>query len=90
MNLPESNYQSFNKREFNENLHNMNWKEILSLDESYTNISMNNLHQHINSLLGEFAPLKLSKTEYKLKSKLWKNREILSKKGINYCQKSTN
>ena len=34
---------------------------------------MNNLHQHINFLLDEFAPYK------KLKSKPWINSEILSR-----------
>ena len=44
------------------------------------NISTSNLHQHINVLLDEFAPYKkLSKKEYKLKTKPWINTEILSK-----------
>ena len=80
MNLYKCNYQNFNEREFNETLHNMNWNDILSLDENDPNISMNNLHHHINSLLDEFAPYrKLSKREYKFKSKLWVNLEILLK-----------
>ena len=49
MNLYERNYQNFNEREFNETLHNINWNEILSLDENDATISMNNLHQHIKS-----------------------------------------
>ena len=31
----------------------MNWNEILYLDENDPNVSTNNLHQHINSLLDE-------------------------------------
>ena len=80
LNLYERNYKNFNEREFNEALLNMNWDEILSLNESDPNMSMNNLHQHINFLLDEFAPYKkLSKKELKLKSKPWINSEILSK-----------
>ena len=66
----------------------MNWDGILSLDENDPNISMNNFHQHINILLYEFASYKkLSKREFKLKSKSWINSEILSKmkKEINHC-----
>ena len=41
---------------------------------------MNNFHQHINFPLNEFAPdNKLSKREFKLKSKPQINSEILSK-----------
>ena len=47
-----------NEREFNEILININWNEILSLDENETNICMNNLHLYINYLLDEFAPHK--------------------------------
>ena len=62
----EINYNNFNEREFNESLHNMNWNEIRSLDENDPNISMNNLKQHINTLLDGLAPQKkLSKREYK-------------------------
>ena len=76
----ERNYRNFNEREFNETLNNMHWDEILSLEENDPNISMNNLHQHINCQLDEFAPYKkLSKRELKLKSKPWINSEILSK-----------
>ena len=78
MNLYKCNDQNFNENEFNETLQNTNWNEILSLNENDPIISMHNLHQHINSLLDEFAPdEKLSKREYKLKSKPWINREVL-------------
>ena len=38
----------------------MNWNQILLIDENDPNISMNNLHQHINYVLDEFAPYKNS------------------------------
>ena len=53
------------EREFNDILINMNWNEILSLDENDPNICMNNLHLHISYLLDEFAPFKkVSKKQY--------------------------
>ena len=79
INIFERNYQNFNEREFNEALTNIDWDQILSIEGNDPNISMNNLHQHINYLLDEFAPYKkLSKKEYKLKSKPWINRNILT------------
>ena len=79
INIFERNYQNFNEREFNGALTNMDWDQILSIEGYDPNISMNNLHQHINYLLDEFAPYKkLSKKEYKLKSKPWINRNILN------------
>ena len=58
----------------------MDWDQILSIEGNDPNISMNNLHQHINYLLDEFAPIQetLKKKEYKLKSKPWINRNILT------------
>ena len=56
----------------------MNWDQILLINESDPNTSMNNLHQYINYLLDELAPYKkLSKKEYKLKFKPWINKNIL-------------
>ena len=79
INIFERNYQNFTEREFNEALTNMDWDQILSIEGNDPNISMNNLHQHIDYLLDEFAPYKkLSKKEYKLKSKPWINRNILT------------
>ena len=80
INLYERNYKVFNEREFNETFINMDWNEILSLFENAPNISLNNLHQHINLLLDEIAPYKkVTKKQYKLKSKPWINGDILSK-----------
>ena len=60
-------------------LTNMNWNQILLIDESDPNISMNNLHQYINYLLDEFAPFKKTlKQGYKLRSKPWINKNILA------------
>ena len=57
---------------------NINWDEILLIHENVPNISLNNLHCHINFILDEFAPFKkLSKKELKLKSKPWINNLIL-------------
>ena len=79
INIFERNYLNFNEREFTEALTNMDWDQILSIEGNDPNISMNNLHQHINYLLDEFAPhKKLAKKEYKLKSKPWINRNILT------------
>ena len=48
------------------------------IHENDPNISLNNLHCHINFILDEFAPFKkLSKKDLKLKSKPWINNLIL-------------
>ena len=48
------------------------------IHENDPNISLNNLHRHINYILDEFEPFKkLSKEELKLKSKPWINNLIL-------------
>ena len=55
----------------------MNWDQILLINESDPNTSMNNLHQHINYLLDELAPSKkLSKKEFRFKP--WVNKNILA------------
>ena len=57
-----------------------NWDSILALDQNYPNLSMENLYSNTAFLLDEFAPYsKLSKKDYKLKSKPWINNEILTK-----------
>ena len=46
------------------------------------NLSMNNFHLHLNTLLDEYAPYKkLTKREYKLKSRPWITKEIQSLMG---------
>ena len=65
-------------REFNEALSDINWDEILLINENDPNVAINNFHRHINYLLYELAPYKkLSKKELKLKSKPWINNLIL-------------
>ena len=82
--LYERNFKNFVDREFIEALCNINWDEILLIHENDPNISLNNLHCHINFILDEFAPFKkLSKKELKLKSKPWINNLILIE--INKC-----
>ena len=73
----ERNFKNFNEREFNETLLQINWGDILALDMNDPNLSLNNLYNHVNFLLDEFAPYrKLNKKEIKLKSKPWINKEI--------------
>ena len=66
-NVYERNFRNFSEQEFNDEMKNSNWNLILKTDLNDPNLSMNNLHDHINNLL----PLtkKLSKKEIKLKSK---------------------
>ena len=79
INLYEQNFKNFNEREFDEALKNCDWDSILALDQNDPNLSMEDLYNTI-FLLDEFAPYrKLSKKDYKLKSKPWINNEILTK-----------
>ena len=80
INLYERNFKNFNEREFDEALKNCDWDSILALDQNDPNLSMENLYNNTIFLLDEFAPYrKLSKKDYKLKSKPWINNEILTK-----------
>ena len=57
---------------------NTDWDNILMIGKNDPNLSMNNLHLHINNILNVLAPFKkLSKKELKLKTKPWINNEIL-------------
>ena len=65
---------------------NIDWDEILLINENDPNTALNNFHQHINYLLDEFAPYKkLSKKDLKFKSKPWINNFILVE--MNKCDK---
>ena len=76
-NTHESNFKNFSEREFNDILKNNVWENILMIDKSDPNLSMNNLHVFINSILDVLASYrKLSKKELNLKSKPWINDEI--------------
>ena len=80
INLYERNFKNFNEREFDEALKNCDWDSILALVQNDPNLSMENLYNNTIFLLDEFAPYrKLSKKDYKLKSKPWVNNEILTK-----------
>ena len=55
----------------------MNWDSILHLDISDPNTSMDNLYNNLVYMLDEYAPhKKISKKEFKLKSKPWIDSEI--------------
>ena len=94
LNIYQRNFKYFNEREFKETLNGINWDNILSLNASDPNLSMNNFYNQINILLDEVAPYKkLTKKEIKLKSKPWitidiqhlmQKRDKLHK----YCQES--
>ena len=91
LNIYQRNFKYFNEREFQETLNGINWDNILSLNASDPNLSMNNFYNQINILLDEVAPYKkLTKKERKLKSKPWITIDIqhLMQKGTN-CTTST-
>ena len=90
MNIYQRNFKYFNEREFQETLNGINWDNILPLNASDPNLSMNNFYNQINILLDEVAPYKkLTKKERKLKSidiqHLMQKRDKLHHK---YCQES--
>ena len=61
-------------------LKDLNWNKILKTDDKDPNKSMDNFYQQINYLLDEFAPYKkITKKQFRLKSKPWINNEILTK-----------
>ena len=77
MNLRERNFKHFNEREFTETINSTNWAEILQLNRNHPNLSIENLYSQINFYLDEFAPYKrISKKEFKLKSKPWISQDI--------------
>ena len=75
--IKERDFKNFNGREFLEEVDNLNVLEILNLNMSDPNRSIQNLVNGINFLLDEFAPhRKLKKHEIKLKTKPWITKEI--------------
>ena len=77
LNIKERNFKHFNEREFVETINLTQWVDILQLGKNDPNISIENLYSHVNYILDEFAPYKkVSKREYKLKSKPWISKEI--------------
>ena len=79
INIYERNFKHFNEREFEEALKISDWVSILPLHQNDPDLSMNNLYNNTIYLLDEFDHhRKLTKKEFKLKSKPWIN-EILTK-----------
>ena len=77
LNLKERNFKHFNEREFVETINSIPWGEILQLESNDPNVPLENLYSYVDNLLDEFAPYKkVSKKEFKLKSKPWISKEI--------------
>ena len=77
LNLKERNFKHFNEREFVETINSIHWDEILQLESNDPNVSLENLYSYVDNLFDEFAPYKkVSKKEFKLKSKPWISKEI--------------
>ena len=77
LNLKERNFKYFNEGKFVESINIANWDEILQLERNDPNLSIENLYSHVEYLLDEFAPYKkVSKKEFKLKSKPWISKDI--------------
>ena len=76
--VKERNFKHFNEREFNETIDSIDVYNLLQLNINDPNFSMENIHNHVNFILDEFAPFrKLNKCEIKLKSKPWISKDIL-------------
>ena len=76
-NLKERNFKHFNEREFIETINSTNWDEILQLNRNDPNRSIEKLYSQVNVYLDEFAPyIRITKKEYKLKSKPWISQDI--------------
>ena len=91
--IKERNFKIFNENEFSENIKNIDWDEILLLNNNDSNVSLEILYNRVNFILDEMAPYKtLSRKEYKLKSKPWITKEIQflmwerDKKFHQYCK----
>ena len=83
INLYERNFKNFNEREFEENISLMDWDTVLELDKNDPSLSTEHLHNTITFLLDELAPYrKITKKEFKLKSKPWINNDILKKMNL--------
>ena len=75
--VKERNFKNFNENEFSECIRNIDWDEILLLNNNDPNLSLEKLYNTVNFILDEMAPYRtLSKKEYKLKSKPWITKEI--------------
>ena len=56
--MKERNFRNFNEREFVETINNLNISNILEIEKNEPNFSIENLHNHITFILGEFASFK--------------------------------
>ena len=57
-NIYERNFKNFCDQEFNDTMKNTDWDNILMIGKNDPNLSMNNLHLHINNILDVLAPFK--------------------------------
>ena len=74
-NIKERNFKNFNKREFLEEIQNINIDDVLYL--SINDLSNENFYNNINYILDEFAPFKkLNINDIKLTTKPWINKEV--------------
>ena len=74
---PVRNWRIFNKREFADELSNINWDDVNDANAD-TNTSFSKFYKRVNTLLDEMAPYKTpTKKEIKLQQKPWISSGIL-------------
>ena len=87
-NIYQRNLKSFNQQIFLEDIQNLNWNNILELENQDLDNSFNNFFLMIETVLDTYVPIKkLNKAELKLKSKSWLTKGIMTsikKKNIIY------
>ena len=87
-NIYQRNLKSFNQQIFLEDIQNLNWSNILELENQDLDNSFNNFFLMIETVLDTYVPIKkLNKAELKLKSKSWLTKGIMTsikKKNIIY------
>ena len=87
-NIYQRNLKSFNQQIFLEDIQNLNWNNILELENQVLDNSFNNFFLMIETVLDPYVPIKkLNKAELKLKSKSWLTKGIMTsikKKNIIY------
>ena len=87
-NIYQRNLKSFNQQIFLEDIQNLNWNNILELENQDLDNSFNNFFLMIETVLDTYVPIKkLNKAELKLKSQSWLTKGIMTsikKKNIIY------
>ena len=87
-NIYQRNLKSFNQQIFLEDIQNLNWDNILELENQDLDNSFNNFFLMIETVLDTYVPIKkLNKAELKLKSKSWLTKGTMTsikKKNIIY------